>query len=302
MGNSSSKRGGATAAAAAAFAPSPEFSVWILPPSSSSLAAVTLRLEPEVLLLLDAETQSQVYQVYYFRIVCWGYNASSFHWKAYASEEDAAEESEATVVTYTLETGEGAVIERALMGSVRALMGRMESKGVSGKDFAALLRCLHALAADGLTDHALATVKQMALARKFDARQATELVNVLGTLSPFEKIEGACALYPGALLHPASLPTLLLDCFEDSCVAGAAPPRTLSRGALTGASFPPPHLLLRTPNHTERIVKTCATGWASLCQRTGRSRRRRRRARGVSPRKSDQVRTEMGDNTRARKH
>jgi hypothetical protein len=184
---------------------------------------VTLRLEPEVLLLLDP-AQVQVYQVYYFRIVCWGYNAGSFHWKAYAGDEDGggggggagAEDAEAAVVTYSVDTGEGQAIERALMASVRALMGRMESRGVSVKDFAALLRCLRALAADGLTDHALATVKQMAMARKFDARQATELVNALGALSPFEKIEGACALYPGALLHPASLPTLLLDCFDDA--------------------------------------------------------------------------------------
>lgn len=226
MGNNNSTRnansGSGAGGGAAATVAAPEFNVWIAPQgASSSPVAATLKLEAEVLLLLDPASQSQIYQVYYFRIMCWGYNSDSFHWKAYAGEDDdgaaaADDSSDAPVVTYTVSTGEGAVIERTLMSSVRALMGRMESKGVSGKDFAALLRALRALAADGLTDHALATVQQMALARKFDARQATELVNELGALSPFEKIEGACALYPGALLHPASLPTLLLDCFADA--------------------------------------------------------------------------------------
>ena len=224
MGNHNSTRnansGSGAGGGAAATVATPEFSVLIAPQGSSSSPVVaTLRLEAEVLLLLDPASQSQIYQVYYFRIMCWGYNSDSFHWKAYAGEDEegAAEDAgDAPVVTYTVSTSEGAAIERTLMSSVRALMGRMESKGVSGKDFAALLRVLRALAADGLTDHALATVQQMALARKFDARQATELVNELGALSPFEKMEGACALYPGALLHPASLPTLLLDCFADA--------------------------------------------------------------------------------------
>jgi hypothetical protein len=213
-GNASSSGSGVGGAGAA---PAPEFRVYITLPGGAAQVPATLRLEPEVLLLLDPETQSQIYQVYYFRIVCWGYSRATFHWKAYAVDEDGSggDDGDTPVVTYTVDTGEGPAVERSLMGSVRALMGRMESRGVSAKDFSALLAVLRSLAADGLTDHALSTVKQMALARKFDARQATELVNALGSLSPFEKMEGCCALYPGALLHPASLPTLLLDCFED---------------------------------------------------------------------------------------
>ena len=196
---------------------------------SSAPSPALLRLDDEVLLLLDPETGSQLHQCYYFRIICWGYSRASFHWRAYSSDEggaDATGESEgdaqapgadaAATSTYIVSTEEGDAIERAVMGAVRALMGRMESRGVGSAAFAALLSCLRSLAEDGLTDHALSVVKQMAVGRKFDARQATELVNTLGALSPFEKMEAACALYPGALLHPASLPTLLLDCFEDA--------------------------------------------------------------------------------------
>ena len=208
--------------------PRPEFRVWAPSgaPGGSPLPTI-LRLEDEVLLLLDPDTGAQVYQVYYFRIVCWGFSRTSFHWRTFAGEEEgepapvpaeaaAAAAAAAAVSVFSVTTEEGVAIERALMASVRRLMGRMESRGVGAPAFAALLDCLRSLAADGLTDHALTAVKQMALGRSFDARQATELVNTLGALSPFEKIEGACALYPGALLHPASLPTLLLDCFEDA--------------------------------------------------------------------------------------
>ena len=211
--------------------PRPEFRVW----APSGVAGgpplpTILRLEDEVLLLLDPDTGAQVHQVYYFRIVCWGFSRTSFHWRTFAGEEEgepapvpaeaaaAADGAAAAsaVSVFSVTTEEGVAIERALMASVRRLMGRMESRGVGAAAFAALLDCLRSLAADGLTDHALSAVKQMALGRSFDARQATELVNTLGALSPFEKIEGCCALYPGALLHPASLPTLLLDCFEDA--------------------------------------------------------------------------------------
>jgi hypothetical protein len=186
-----------------------------------------LRLDSEALLILDEATGLQVlYQCFYYRILCWGYDSTQFYWKAFeggasataalAAVEGSAAAEAGNSVAYSLSTREGRVIEKHVMSSVMALMGRMETRGVGEREFPGMLRALTDLADDGLTDQALTAVKQMMLGRAFDARQATAMLNALGSLSPFDKVEAACALYPDALLHPSTFPVILADSFEDS--------------------------------------------------------------------------------------
>jgi hypothetical protein len=226
MGSASSApRGGAPASAPAAALPptaSPparERPAFAVATTSSheglpSRAPVTLRLDNEALVVLDDATGTQIYQCFYYRILCWGYSPASFYWRAFG--EQASMEDEAAAQSFTVATAEGVAIERCVMGAVRALMGRMEVKGVDAKEFPGMLQCLTGLADDGLTDSALAAVKQMALGRAFDARQATALLNALGAMSPFDKVEAACALYPDSLLHPSTFAVILRDSFDDA--------------------------------------------------------------------------------------
>lgn len=170
---------------------------------------VSLQLSSEAMQVFDEGSGILVHQVFYYRIVCWGYSPTTFHWKAYSEEDESQMQS------FSVTTEEGQEIERHVMSSVRVLMGKMDAKGLTQESFRAMLATLKSLGEDGMTDHALGAVKQMAMGRKFDARQAAELINALGVISPFDKVEGCCSLYPDALLHKSSFPTLLIDCFED---------------------------------------------------------------------------------------
>jgi hypothetical protein len=206
-----------------------------------------LRIDDEVLSVGTRDGSIILHSWPFHRILCWGYSATSFQWRAYASAEDEAVhggadaaaaaaaltahelsragetqapssamgEDARAVCAYSVSTTEGSALEAALMARINALIGSMNARGVPPKDFAALLRTLNSLNDEGLTEQALSAVRQMSLGRCFDARQAVALVNCLGTMSPFERIDGLCALWPKSLLHPASLPTILLDCFDD---------------------------------------------------------------------------------------
>jgi hypothetical protein len=203
----------------------PTFSVWTTPSPGAPALPVLLRLDSEALVVLDEATGTQVFQAFYYRILCWGYSPTQFYWKSTGAEEGGAAAGEggagaaaaaaAAADTFTVNTGEGKEIEAQVMGAVRALMGRMDARGVGSAEFPRMLAALTSLADDGLTDQALTAVKQMMLGRAFDARQATALLGALGALSPFDKVEAACALYPDALLHPSTFPVILADSFED---------------------------------------------------------------------------------------
>ena len=213
----------------------PTFSVWTAAAPGRAALPVLLRLDSEALVVLDEGTGAQVFQVFYYRILCWGYSPTHFYWKCSAAEAGAeegeapagaaapparaaealAEDASGAAESFTVTTGEGKEIERQVMGAVRALMGRMDARGVGAAEFPRMLAALTSLADDGLTDQALTAVKQMMLGRAFDARQATALLDALGELSPFDKVEAACALYPDALLHPSTFPVILGDSFED---------------------------------------------------------------------------------------
>jgi len=127
---------------------------------------------------------------------------------ALPSEADAA-----TVETFIVLTPSGADIEAQVMGAVRRLMSDMAARGVADDEFATLLVTLRSLGDDGAAELALATVRQMALTRAFDVRQAVQLVDAIGEVSPFDKVEAAVTLY-SSVMNKESYP-LVLARFDD---------------------------------------------------------------------------------------
>lgn len=132
------------------------------------------------------------------------------------------------LVNIIVSTRRGGELEAAIMKTVKELMHLMEATGLSRRVYANICsRPAHHLCAgigsaefaqlcdllqeDG--DRALEAVRQTALSRRFDIKQAVKVVTMIGDLSPFDKVEAATILY-GALINPTSFP-LVLDTFED---------------------------------------------------------------------------------------
>ena len=116
---------------------------------------------------------------------------------------------------FQVHTTQGQEIEAAFMHTINTLMESMTARGVGVNEFSDIVSALAALAEEGLTDHALSTLRQMTLGRVFDSRQAVMLLAALGEISPFDRVEAACELYPAALLHPSAFPSLLNEAFTD---------------------------------------------------------------------------------------
>lgn len=94
------------------------------------------------------------------------------------------------------------------MRAVLALMRDMQQVGLTEAEMAAVRA---ALEEDG--DEALDRLRTLAVSRRFDARQGAEILQDIGRLSPFDKVEAAVLLH-GALLDGSSF-KLLLEQFED---------------------------------------------------------------------------------------
>jgi len=176
------------------------------PPSGPPLLALTL--SHEALVLLDAESRALVAAFSFHRILCWGWSRAAFSWRAYTDD------AEADVATYTVRTGEGEAIEARVMHAVQSLILDMRARAVPDAAFAGLVNALHSLAAEGEGERALGAVRQMALGRAFDARQAVTLLQAAGAISPFDKLEAALALFPALLARQSFL--LLLNEFDDA--------------------------------------------------------------------------------------
>lgn len=99
------------------------------------------------------------------------------------------------------------------MIAVVDLMGKMKQTCVPDKTYDTLLNTLIDLEKAGLGIHCLSAVKQMAVMRKFTAKQGVDLLKTLETISPFDKLECAIVLYPALMMQDSFL--MLLECFED---------------------------------------------------------------------------------------
>lgn len=131
------------------------------------------------------------------------------------TEDGAAPKEGELVMKFIVRTSEGSAIEAHVMSAVRSLMSSMESKGVPEDEFAMLLATLNSLAEDsGAEERAIPTIKQMCLSRLFDVKQAVQLVQAVGNISPFDKVEAAVVLFDRCLSGLESY-HLVLACFEE---------------------------------------------------------------------------------------
>ncbi len=143
----------------------------------------------------------------FHRILCWGWTPTSFQWRAYTDD------TEMDVLTFVVRTASGETVEAAMMRAVQELMKDMQARGVPDAEFVQLINTLQLLADDGESDSCLAAVRQFALGRAFNARQAAAMVQTMGALSPFDKLECAVALFP-TLMSRESFQIVLGE-FED---------------------------------------------------------------------------------------
>jgi hypothetical protein len=179
-----------------------------------------LKITGENLALFDPDDNRLCKLFPFHKISMWSYSSEMFSWRVPIDSDDLNEESDSKSDesnVYTVLTSKGPMIDSTLMAKVTALMSQMSKRGVSDELFAKLVNTLHTLSDEGQADKCLEAVKQMAIGRAFHMKQAATLVNAIGVISPFEKVEAAVTLYPTLLsTEDVAFVSLLHDCFEDT--------------------------------------------------------------------------------------
>jgi len=174
-------------------------------PLSSNIAALPtnllLRVDPEALQLVQADTMAVLKSYPYHEIPCWGHTRDAFQFRTFLKEGG-------TVETVVVATTKGVQMESVIMSTVQELMRNMKAKGIPDVQFQQLLQVLKE---DG--DAAIAAIRQVAASHEFDIKQACRVVEAIGELSPFDKIEAAVLMYP-TLMNKDSF-TLVLNQFPD---------------------------------------------------------------------------------------
>lgn len=159
--------------------------------------------------------------------MCWGHNSEIFKFRTFlqpsadsepTSTGDSAEGSAdagaaatraADLVNIVVSTKQGQKLEAAIMSAVKKLMGQMEAAGMHASEFDQLCTRM-----TEESDTAIATLRQVALSRSFDIKQATRVVQLVGEVSPFDRVEAAILMFD-SLINTDSFP-LVLDTFEDA--------------------------------------------------------------------------------------
>jgi hypothetical protein len=190
-------------------------------PINMPFAAPTsiLKITDENLALYDPDDDRLCKLFPFHKISMWSYSGEMFSWRIPDESEELGESDSKSGDSrvYTVLTNKGPLIDSTLMAKVTALMSQMAKRGVSDELFAKLVNTLHTLSDEGQADKCLEAVKQMAIGRAFHMKQAATLVNAIGVISPFEKVEAAVTLYPTLLsTEDVAFVALLHDCFEDA--------------------------------------------------------------------------------------
>lgn len=178
-----------------------------------------LKITDENLALYDPDDDRLCKLFPFHKISMWSYSGEMFSWRIPYELDESGESDPKTQEShiYTVRTKHGPLIDSTLMAKVTALMSQMAKRGVSDELFAKLVNTLHNLSDEGQADKCLEAIKQMAIGRAFHMKQAATLVNAIGVISPFEKVEAAVTLYPTLLsTEDVAFVALLHDCFEDA--------------------------------------------------------------------------------------
>ncbi len=100
-------------------------------------------------------------------------------------------------------------METEIMQMVLHLMDNMQEVGVRPDEFAGLLQLLEEDSESLLSD-----IRTVALTKAFDAKQASKLVEAVGSISPFDQVEVAVMLYD-SLINKDSF-NLVLEVFPEA--------------------------------------------------------------------------------------
>ena len=186
-----------------------------LPKSINGLSShFFLRLGKESVDFVDKDTKLPLLNFPYQSILCWGSTLDTFRFTVETRVEgelrgDGRMYKQDKI---TVQTGLGRVIERDIMKMVRALMADMELSMVNDKDFSELKNLL---VVDGkLEEDWLGILQSFTATRSLIAKQAMELLQIIGNDNPFEKVDLACFLY-SVMVNKDSF-QLVVNCFEDS--------------------------------------------------------------------------------------
>lgn len=214
-------------------------------------ASFWLRISLESLDFVHCDSLAPLVQFPFQNILCWGSNSKIFQFSVFDVDNCLVGKAPDTIPIY-LFTSEGKDIEKHLMQTVRGLMADMEAVHTVTKDEFRTLRNLlfnmdstgnrqpsdgdsaadpsptpptptsstsnpaidSAQAAPELREDWLQVVDQFSLDRKLLAKQAMELMLLIGPLQPFDKFDLA-VLLSGRILNTESF-QLVINTFEDA--------------------------------------------------------------------------------------
>jgi hypothetical protein len=154
----------------------------------------------------------------YQSVTSWGSTKDTFHFNLWTENQsdliDIASSSNnlksSTIVLNTLKQGKK--IEDDIMNMVRKLMFEIEAKALSVIEFNSLLKLLFD-ESNQLRSNWKIIVNELTEIKKFTARQAVDLMNILEIRSSFEKFDVIIEIYP-KLLHSESF-QLVINSLED---------------------------------------------------------------------------------------
>lgn len=174
-------------------------------------SALVLRIAYESLVLLDQRKVPQLHFPYQ-AIICWGSTKSIFQFRLFGSYFQRPAEQ---YIVVTLRTRLGAEVQQKVLRHVRALMVDMKHAAVHKEDFNAFSTMLQQQLRTGVdASSIMETISQFTEGRTLLAKQAVELLAVVGADHPFERVELCCALYEKILTKDSF--QLLLNQFRDT--------------------------------------------------------------------------------------
>lgn len=176
-------------------------------------ARFLLRLCRESLDFVDNKTLAPILQFPFQQIICWGSTVSTFRFHVYNYENVSDGPNDAKDICFILKTTEGKNIEDMTMKTVKLLMVDMDNSAVSKEEFQLIINHIYDSSTNSLSSDWFQTLDQFSTGRKLLAKQCMDLIQLVGPLAPFEKMDLACLLHT-RILTPGSF-QLIVNTFDD---------------------------------------------------------------------------------------